>query len=79
MSGDPQRIPASMPLSLAPGAGDRKFRAFDKSSGRVVWEMDLPAGTTGAPMTYLFNGKQYIVLAVGSREHAAEYIALSLP
>jgi quinoprotein glucose dehydrogenase len=73
------RVPPGMPLSLAPGAGDRKFRAYDKATGRVVWEMDLPAGTTGAPMTYLFNGKQYIVLAVGSREHGAEYIALSLP
>ncbi len=75
----PARVPAGMPLSLAPGAGDRKFRAYDKATGRVVWETDLPAGTTGAPMTYLFSGKQYIVVAVGSREHAAEFIAFSLP
>jgi quinoprotein glucose dehydrogenase len=75
----PARVPPGMPLSLAPGAGDRKFRAYDKATGRVVWETDLPAGTTGAPMTYLFNSKQYIVVAVGSREHAAEYIAFSLP
>jgi quinoprotein glucose dehydrogenase len=45
----------------------------------VLWETELPAGTTGAPMTYMFRGKQYIVLAIGSREHAAEYVALSLP
>ena len=79
MTGDPRRIPESMPPSLAPGAGDRKFRAFDKATGRVVWETDLPAGTTGAPMTYQVNGKQFIVLAVGSQQHSAEYIALSLP
>jgi quinoprotein glucose dehydrogenase len=68
-----------MPLALAPGAGGRKFRAFDKSTGQVLWETEFPAGTTGAPMTYMFRGKQYIVLAIGSREHAAEYVALSLP
>ncbi len=79
MTGDPRRIPESMPPSLAPGAGDRKFRAFDKATGRVVWETDLPAGTTGAPMTYQVNGKQFIVLAVGLQQHPAEYIALSLP
>jgi quinoprotein glucose dehydrogenase len=79
MTGDPRRIPESMPPSLAPGAGDRKFRAFDKATGRVVWETDLPAGTTGAPMAYQVNGKQFIVLAVGSQQHPAEYIALSLP
>ena len=79
MSGDPRRIPPSMPASLAPGAGEGKFRAYDKATGRVVWETEFPAGTTGAPMTYAFNGKQYIVIAIGSRDHAAEYIALSLP
>jgi glucose dehydrogenase len=79
MSGDPKRIPPSMPPSLAPGAGGRKFRAFDKKTGRVLWETELPAGTTGAPMTYVFNGKQYVVVAIGSRDHQAEYVAFSLP
>jgi glucose dehydrogenase len=62
-----------------PGGGGKKFRAYDKASGAVVWEMELPAGTTGAPMTYLYRGKQYIVVAVGSNDHAAEFIALALP
>ena len=30
-----------------------KFRAYDKATGKVVWEMELPAGTTGGPMTYM--------------------------
>jgi hypothetical protein len=34
---------------------------------------------TSSGATYMFRGKQYIVVAVGSREHAAEYVALSLP
>jgi quinoprotein glucose dehydrogenase len=75
----PARVPPGMPLSLAPGAGDRKFRAYDKATGQVLWETELPAGTTGAPMTYVFDGKQYIVVAIGSRQHDAEYVALSLP
>ena len=58
---------------------DNKFRAFDKATGAVLWETELPAGTTGAPMTYMFEGKQFIVVAVGGVEHGAEYVALSLP
>ena len=82
--GDPimvarDRVPSSMPLALAPSAGDRKFRAWDKATGKMLWETDLPAGTTGAPMTYVYNGKQYVVVAIGSREHPAEYVAFSLP
>jgi len=82
--GDPimvarERVPPSMPLALAPSAGDRKFRAWDKATGKVLWETDLPAGITGAPMTYVYDGKQYVVVAIGSREHPAEYVAFSLP
>jgi quinoprotein glucose dehydrogenase len=75
----PARVPSGMPLSLAPGAGGRKFRAYDKATGNVLWETELPAGTTGAVMSYMFEGKQYILVAVGSREHPAELVALSLP
>ena len=57
----------------------KKFRAYDKGTGSVIWEMDLPSGTTAGPMTYAVKGKQYIVVAVGARNHASEYVALSLP
>jgi len=56
-----------------------KFRAYDKATGSVIWEMDLPSGTTAGPMTYLRNGKQFIVVSVGARNHPPEYVALSLP
>jgi quinoprotein glucose dehydrogenase len=80
MSSLGSRLRPEMPASLAPGAGGNKFRAYDKATGAIVWETELPAGTTGAPMTYMFAGKQYIVVAIGSREaHSAEYVALSLP
>jgi quinoprotein glucose dehydrogenase len=69
----------ALPGTNRAGMWGKKFRAYDKTTGRVVWETELPAGTTGAPVTYLFNGKQYIVVGVGSREHAPEWIALGLP
>lgn len=71
--GDP--IAAATPQ----GGGGTKFRAYDKATGSVIWETDFPAGTTGAPMTYRADGKQYIVVAIGSAKHDAELVALSLP
>jgi quinoprotein glucose dehydrogenase len=62
-----------------PGGGGRKFRALDKATGQTLWEMEFEAGANGAPMTYLFNGKQYVVLAIGGQRHPAELMALSLP
>jgi quinoprotein glucose dehydrogenase len=61
-----------------PGGGGRKFRALDKATGKVLWEIEFEAGANGAPMTYLYNGKQYVVLAIGGQRHAAELVALSL-
>lgn len=55
------------------------FRAYDKATGAIVHEMELPSATTGGPMSFMHEGKQYIVVAVGAREHEAEWIALSLP
>ena len=52
------------------------FYAYDKKTGEVVHEMQLPAGTCGNPMTYMVNGKQYIVVAVGAQNFPAELVAL---
>ena len=62
-----------------PGSGGKIFRAYDKSTGDVLWEMELPGGTTGAPMTYMLNGKQYVVVAVGAQDSPGELVALALP
>jgi quinoprotein glucose dehydrogenase len=56
-----------------------KFRAYDKATGQVIWEMELPSGTTGGPMTYMLRGKQYIVVPVGAQNHPPEFVALALP
>lgn len=64
-------------LSIPPGGGGARMRAFDKKTGAVVAEVALPAGATGAPMTYLHDGRQYIVVAVADEGHAPELVALT--
>jgi quinoprotein glucose dehydrogenase len=59
--------------------GGTKFKALDKATGEKIWEIDLGAGGNGIPMTYMHNGKQYIVLAIGSTDYPAELVALALP
>lgn len=54
------------------------LRAYDKMSGRELGAVYMPAPQTGTPMTYMLNGKQYIVLAVGGQGFPAEIIAYRL-
>ena len=61
------------------GAGGKTFRAYDKATGEVVWEMELPGGVTAAPMTYMVDGRQYVVVTVGWEDLPSEYVALALP
>jgi len=44
---------------------DEKFRAFDKETGELLWEYQLPAGGYATPSTYEIDGKQYVVIAAG--------------
>ncbi len=60
------------------GGGGNKFRAYDKATGEIISEIELPANQSGIPMTYSVNGKQYIVVAVGAVGHPGELVALSL-
>jgi quinoprotein glucose dehydrogenase len=53
------------------------LRAYEKSTGRVLAELPLPGAATSKPMTYMLNGKQYLVLAVG-RDTPAELVAFAL-
>lgn len=64
---------------LSGDPGGPMFRAYDKTSGAVLAELELPSKATGAPMTYMHNGFQYIVIAVATVEHPAELVALALP
>lgn len=72
------RVPVDMPIEIATNSGGPMFRAYNKTTGSVEWEIELEAGTTGAPVSYLFEGQQYIVVAIGDRLHTPELIAFRL-
>jgi quinoprotein glucose dehydrogenase len=55
------------------------LRAYDKKTGKEVGAVYMPAPQSGSPMTYMVNGKQYIVVAVSGGAYSGEYIAFSLP
>jgi len=55
------------------------LRAYDKRTGKEVGAVYMPAPQSGSPMTYMVNGKQYIVVAVSGGAYSGEYIAYSLP
>ena len=62
---------------------DGKFRAFDKRTGRLLWETTLPAPGYATPCTYAVGGKQYVVIAAGGGKLGSAssdtYIAYALP
>jgi quinoprotein glucose dehydrogenase len=55
------------------------LRAYDKATGSEVGSVYMPAAQSGSPMTYILNGKQYIVVAVSGGNYAGEYLAFTLP
>jgi quinoprotein glucose dehydrogenase len=63
---------------------DKKFRAFDKSTGELLWETTLPFPGDATPATYEVNGRQFIVIAAGGGKDPKSasggvYIAFALP
>ncbi|KAA5547689.1 pyrroloquinoline quinone-dependent dehydrogenase [Adhaeribacter rhizoryzae] len=62
---------------------DEKFRAFDKKTGKILYETTLPAGGYATPSTYQVNGKQYIVISAGGAKMGTKagdaIIAFALP
>jgi quinoprotein glucose dehydrogenase len=62
---------------------DEKFRAFDKTTGALLWETSLPAGGYATPSTYSVAGKQYVVIAAGGGKMGTKsgdaYVAFALP
>jgi quinoprotein glucose dehydrogenase len=62
---------------------DRKFRAFDKLTGKLLWETLLPASGNATPAVYEVNGKQFVVIGAGGGKSGAPsggtYVAFALP
>jgi quinoprotein glucose dehydrogenase len=61
------------------GTRGAMLRAYDKATGKEVGAVYMPAQQSGSPMTYMLNGKQYIVLAIGGGNYVGEYVAYRLP
>ena len=59
-------------------SGPAKFRAYDKATGQLIWQMDLPVGTTGGPMIYMADGQQLIIVPIGGKGYGAGWLALGL-
>ena len=62
---------------------DKKFRAFDKATGKLLWETTLPAAGNATPATYEVGGRQFVVIAAGGGKwglpSGGSYIAFALP
>jgi quinoprotein glucose dehydrogenase len=63
---------------------DRKIRAFDSRTGKLLWEAELPYAGNATPATYMIDGKQYVVIAASgvrnpSGPQGAAYVAFALP
>jgi quinoprotein glucose dehydrogenase len=62
---------------------DRKFRAFDDSTGKLLWETELPFSGLATPATYMVNGKQYVAIAASGGKDGVPaggvYVAFALP
>ena len=61
------------------GARAAMLRAYDKATGKEVGSVMMPAPQSGSPMTYMANGRQYIVIAVSGGPYSGEYLAFTLP
>ena len=70
-------------LLFIAATSDSKFRAFNKRTGKLLWETTLPACGFATPAVYELNGKQYVVIACGGGKlntlSGDSYIAFALP
>jgi quinoprotein glucose dehydrogenase len=70
-------------LLFIAGTKDGKFRAYEKRTGKLLWETRLPAAAFATPSVYAVNGKQYIVVACGGTKLGAakgeSFVAFTLP
>ena len=72
-------------LFIGASVRDKKFRAFDKATGKLLWETQLPFSACATPATYEIDGRQYVVIAAGGQRDPSTpagggvYVAYALP
>lgn len=77
-------VTASGLLFIAATLYDRRIRAFDAKTGRLLWEGDLPYAGNATPAVYMANGREYVVVATSSGKtpkapQGSAYVAFALP
>jgi quinoprotein glucose dehydrogenase len=61
-------------------AGQAIFRAYDKATGAEIWQAPIPGPQVSLPMTYLHQGRQFVVFGVrGAAGAGAQLVALAVP
>jgi quinoprotein glucose dehydrogenase len=65
--------------TLPNGQRGAMLRAYDKATGAELGAIPMPAPQTGSPMTYMLNGRQYLVVAIAGAQYSAELLAFRLP
>jgi quinoprotein glucose dehydrogenase len=71
-------------LFIGASVFDEKFHAYDKTTGKLLWETQLPFSGLATPSTYMVEGKQYVVIAAGGGQSSRKpsggvYVAFALP
>jgi quinoprotein glucose dehydrogenase len=70
-------------LFIAATSYDNKMHAYDKSTGRLLWEAELPFAGAATPALYMVGGKEYLVIACGGGKNGAKsggsFVAFALP
>ena len=66
-------------FNTTPNGRGAMLRAYDKATGQDAGAVYMPAPQTGSPMTYMLNGKQYIVVAISGGNYSGELLAYALP
>jgi quinoprotein glucose dehydrogenase len=66
-------------VTMADGRRGAYLRAYNKATGADAGKVYIPAPQSGSPMTYMLNGKQYIVVAISGQGYNAELVAFALP
>jgi quinoprotein glucose dehydrogenase len=66
-------------VTLPNGQRGAMLRAYDKATGTEVGAVPMPAPQTGSPMTYVLNGRQYLVVAISGAGYSGELLAFRAP
>jgi quinoprotein glucose dehydrogenase len=68
-TGSPGAIVTKGGLVFIGGTRDKRFQAYDKDSGKVLWDIKLPGNASSTPSTFMSEGKQYIAVSLSGNKN----------